>query len=100
MPNDKDGQDPAGNPDSQPQVPSPMEPTIEQRVMALETKCNARNEQNNSNDLTAAVKKGEAWLIGINAALLIATIVIACIYYGQLNQMRIATEATKKSVDL
>jgi hypothetical protein len=98
MPNQIGGQNPTGNPDSNPPPPPPIKPTIEQRVMALESKSCTNAKQENSDNLASAVKMGEAWLIGINGALLITTIVIACIYYGQLKQMTTATTATQNAV--
>jgi hypothetical protein len=53
------------------------------------------NEENATVKLQQDIKTGEKWLIGINLALLVANIVIASIYYGQLSQMKKATEATK-----
>jgi hypothetical protein len=68
--------------------------------MALEANSRAKNQKRDSNDLAQAVKVGERWLIGINGSLLLINLLIAFIYYQQLSQMRIATEATRKSVDL
>ena len=59
------------------------------------------------NVLERDIKMGEICLIIINGLLLVTTIVIACIYYGQLQQMTKATKATedaataaKESADL
>jgi hypothetical protein len=66
--------------------------------MALEAESRTYQKLNETNSLSEAVKTGEAWLIGVNAALLIINIVIPCIYYGQLKQMRIATGLTHDAV--
>jgi hypothetical protein len=100
MPDEKDGTNPAGNPYGQPLTPLPGVSTLEQRIMALEAETRAHAEEKKPEDLVSAVKQGEWWLIGINALLLIATVIIACIYYGQLKQMRIATKATQDAVDV
>lgn len=98
MPDEKDGQNPTGNPYTQPLAPLPPEATIEQRIMALEAKVASQQKEEPSAEILGDVKTAEWWLIGINGALLIATIVIACIYYGQLQQMRIATGLTGDAV--
>jgi hypothetical protein len=95
---EQNGQPPTGSPDSQSYPPSPVVPGLEERIMALESRKRARVEEAKSDQLVRDVKKGEWWLIGINALLLIATILIAFIYYGQLSQMRIATKATQDAV--
>lgn len=46
------------------------------------------------------IKKGEIALIAINFALLVVTIVIAKIYYGQLQEMRKATEASTRATNI
>ena len=74
-------------------------PTIEQRVLALETQAYASNvEENRENtSLLSKIEIGEAILIGINALLLFAAVGARCIYYGQLKQMRISTDASAQS---
>lgn len=67
--------------------------------MREDSKCGTNEKENATVKLERDIKKGEIWLIGINGALLITTIVIACIYNGQLNQMRTATEAATKSAN-
>src|SRR5207253_951473 len=54
----------------------------------------AAANEDETTKLERDIKLGETWLIVINALLLFTNIVIACIYYGQLRQMRIATERT------
>jgi hypothetical protein len=97
MPRQISGQNPAGNPDGNP-PPPPIEPTIEHRVVTLEAKSHSHVKEENPESLASAVKLGEIWLIGINAALLITTIVIAWIYYHQLQQMVKTTTATKEAI--
>src|SRR5271163_1601623 len=90
----------AGNPEGRyPPLP-PIEPTLEQRVMSLEAEARSDARQKNPDDLATVVKKAEWWMIGINAATLITTIIIACIYYHQLTQMRIATDASTNAVEI
>jgi hypothetical protein len=98
MPDEIGGQNPAGNADREPTPTPPIQPNIEQRVMDLESKSHSHKKQDESSDLASAVRKGEGWPIGINVLLLITTIVIAVIYYGQLQQMTTATKATQNAV--
>jgi hypothetical protein len=68
----------AGGPPPKPANPNP--------------KCN----ESGTEKLEKEIEKGEWWLIRIGVATLLINTVIALIYWGQLNQMRIATtEATK-----
>ncbi len=94
MPDEKDGYGPAGNPNGDSSPPPPSEPTIEQRVMALESKSHAHDKNEHSGDHAAVVRKGEAWLIGINGFALLASIGIGIIYILQLRQMTKATTAS------
>lgn len=96
MADEKPGQSPTDVRDEQ----SRSAPFAEGKIGTLEAKINALEEELKSEALVAAVRKGEKWIIGINGLLLIATIVIAFIYYGQLKQMRIATTATQDAVDV
>lgn len=98
MPDANDSQTPSGNADGDPPPPLPVVPTIERRVVALEAESRARNEEKERDELLKDVRTGEWWMISINGALLIATIVIAFIYVGQLNQMTIATQASTDAV--
>jgi hypothetical protein len=68
--------------------------------VALEAQGRAQKKDENSSELLGDVKTAEWWLIGINGLLVIANIVIACIYYGQLKQMKIATGLTHDAVIL
>jgi hypothetical protein len=55
------------------------------------------NEQNAATKLEQDIRSGERWLIGINSALLVVTVIIACIYYGQLCQMKRAVNQAEKA---
>ena len=81
-----------GQPSPQPPV-SPLAP--EKREVREQPECCADQEENITTKLERDIKTGEWWLIGINALLLIANIVIASIYYGQLCQMKKATKAAE-----
>jgi hypothetical protein len=100
MPDEQNSNNPADNPDSQPMPDAAAISTIEKRVMALESQSCSHTKEDKTNQLERDIKKGEFVLIGINAALLITTIVIACIYSSQLDEMRKATQATDESLRL
>jgi hypothetical protein len=76
---------------------SPSEPTLEQRVIALEAESRAQKQTPKPEDLAGVVKTGEKWLIWINGLLLVATIIIAGIYIGQLTEMRRSTRAAQRA---
>jgi len=57
------------------------------------------SQESPTEKLEKDIKTGEIWLIAINGLLLITNICIATIYYGQLGQMRKATEATRIAAD-
>lgn len=100
MPEQISGQNPARNPECQLTPPPPTEPTLEQRVMALEAAHDSYQNEKNRNDLTAAVRTGERWLIVVNGLALLASIGIGVIYIFQLGEMKKATQAATKSVDI
>jgi hypothetical protein len=54
-----------------------------------------RQQDSETIKLEKDIRSRERWLIGINSASVIVSIVIACIYFGQLRQMKEATKATK-----
>lgn len=100
MPDEKGGQNPAGNPDSQSLLQAAAIAAIEQRVVALEGQTHSHNKEGPTENLERDIRKAEILMIVVNAAVLILQIVIACIYWGQLNQMRIATEDNTKAIGL
>lgn len=46
------------------------------------------------------IAKGERWLIGIGIAGVLVNLLLGSIYYQQLTQMRVATEASRQAVQL
>lgn len=107
MPDQNGGQDPAANSDTESQSQPPVSPpTPQQYKMGQPGEQSSRNTVDPSAKLERDIKIGEICLIAINLLLLITTIVIAKIYYGQLEEMRKATvaaqisaEASKKASD-
>jgi|HubBroStandDraft_2_1064218.scaffolds.fasta_scaffold02321_14 hypothetical protein len=100
MPNHDSGDKPTANPKNEPLSKSPVTPdTPQQEEMRKQSPNCANQEESATVKLERDIRTGESWLIAINALLLIANIVIASIYYGQLSQMKKATEATKIAAD-
>lgn len=87
MPDEPSGRQPSGQTKDATFSHSPPQTTLEQRVTALESEADARKQHEPSDELASVVKKGEWWLIGLQAATLIATVIIAVIYYAQLKEM-------------
>jgi hypothetical protein len=98
MANKKTGRKPSSSTKSQPSLPPPAKTTIEKSKVADETQARTSEERKDTADLTATIKKGEVWLIGINAALLVANVVIASIYYRQLTAMRESNTINRESL--
>jgi hypothetical protein len=82
------GQDQAGRP------PDGIE---QQKTETPSIPVDISSKRNEPNDLASTIKQGEKWLIFINTLFLLATIVIAFIYYRQLLEMRRATLASEES---
>ena len=57
----------------------------------------AKDNVDETKHLLKSVKNGELALLIVNGLLLIVTVIIACIYNGQLNQMRKATDAATQA---
>ena len=67
--------------------------------MAIEADQRSNQQESEPQHLLSTVKNGEFVLIVINGFLLLVTIIIAVIYSGQLDQMRVATQqATRAAV--
>lgn len=88
MPHEPSGHTPTGNPDANPLPPPPPQTTIKQRIVALEAKGHTHEKLPQRDDPVSVVKRGEWWLIRLGFLSLIATLVVAYIYYRQLEVMR------------
>lgn len=74
-------------------------PTPEQNQMGEQPKPCPSKTLDPALSLERDIKKGEIALIIINALLLVTTIIIAKIYYGQLEEMRKATAASRDAAN-
>jgi hypothetical protein len=88
MPNENSSHTPPTDPTDQtlPQA-NVSPPTPQQEEMRNNPDDRPNDEESETVKLEKDIRRGEGWLIGINGSLLIATIVIAVIYFGQLRQM-------------
>jgi len=97
MPDSQSSPSPVGNPT----LPGPefSALTLEERLSALEVGARQGQEAQAEGDLVTEVKRGEWALISINGLTLIATIIIALIYYHQLNAMRDSNAINRESLE-
>src|ERR1700719_4636194 len=87
-------------PPSDPQKPDAVPPTIEQRHVALERNARAHTETNETNTLTNEIHWVHKATLISQVCLGLIGIGALVIYYGQLEQMRTATEASTNAVKL
>jgi hypothetical protein len=93
MPNENKSDDPPADAQAQPIPKTPITPFAPQQDEVGHKTDNApRNKKDKAIELEQEIRSGERWLIGITGASVIMSVVIALIYYGQLCQMRKATE--------
>ena len=88
------------NPSDDPKKPDAMTPTIEQRLMALERDAHTHTETDETSKLTDEIHWVHKATLIIQIVLGVIGIFALIIYYGQLEQMRTATEASTKAVQL
>jgi hypothetical protein len=99
MPIENDGQNVDGKPDNQALSNSPLQPARSENVPSpATTQTAAQNESTTVEQLEQDIKSGERWLIGIGVATLLINSIIALIYWGQLKEMRKATDLTHDAV--
>jgi uncharacterized membrane protein len=93
------------NPDGDPTKPNEqsgveLDPSIKKYLEALVQANNASTEESTAKKIEADVRAGERWLVGVGIASVVVNVIIAFIYYGQLTQMRVATEASTKATQV
>src|SRR5712692_4579782 len=101
MTENKGSDQPATESETQPSPQTPMIPSApQQHEMGKNPECGTgSNIGDTTKQLEKDIRSGERWLIGINAGLILTNLLIAWIYYGQLRQMRTATEKAGISAD-
>jgi len=100
MTDEKRSDEPPTETEGQPSLQTPMAPSApDQHEVRDNADSRPQDEEKETIKLEKQIRSGERWLIGISAASVIINIVIALIYYGQLRQMRTATEKARISAD-
>jgi hypothetical protein len=100
MTDENQGDDPSGDPNEQIDSSSSASPTApQQHKMRNDSDSRCEDEKNKAIHLEEDIRTGERWLIGISAASIILNAVIALIYFGQLKQMRISTQAAESAAN-
>lgn len=98
MPVETGGNSIGGNPEGHPPTETPIQSPGNQAIPPDTTNPHANQDQTAFINIEKDIKSGEKWLIGIGIATILVNVIIACIYYGQLKEMRKATQATTDAV--
>ena len=88
-----------GEPKAQASVEIPPQPPADQNPPAQPAENDPKPDQTKSAE-HEQIKRAEHWLIGIGIATILVNLGLGLIYYQQLTQMRAATEASTRAVDL
>jgi hypothetical protein len=99
MPEASGSQEISGEPQHQAPMQPPPQPPRNQNPPPQPADDGSPNNQSTAAELKK-IKAGESWLIGIGVVTLAVNSFIAYVYYQQLTQMRIATEASTQAVNL
>lgn len=100
MTNEKGSEEPSDNAKTQPSSQALVTPAaLQQTEMGARGNRDPDHEQNETSELTKDFRTAERWIIGTNIGLGVIGILALCIYYGQLGQMRKATEKAGISAD-
>ena len=100
MPEQNSSNEIAGEPGGESPVQPPRQPPGNRNPPSPPANGNPGQNNNESKNLEKDIRTGERWLVGIGIATVLVNIGIGSIYYGQLKQMRIATEASTKAANL
>jgi hypothetical protein len=89
------------NPDHNPSIESKPIQSLADKERQTEPKDASTNaEEDDARKFKEDVRSGEKWLIGIGVASVLVNLIIAYFYFGQLTEMRVATEASTKAASL
>ena len=100
MPNQDSGNTPPTDSQQNSVPQSPVTPaTPHQGTLSKECYANPKDNQSQTTELAREFRIAEKWQIGTNVGLGVIGIFARFIYYGQLSEMRKATEATKIAAD-
>src|ERR1700704_6508834 len=100
MPDQSDDHSPSANSATEPISQSPvLQTTAKEDKVRKDSERNTGQALRETVKLERDIKTGEILMVVLTALLLITNLVIAKIYYGQLQEMRKATEAATKSAN-
>jgi hypothetical protein len=99
MPEESGSQQIGWQPDTQAPVQPPPQPPSNQSPPTPPASDDPEGDKATAKKLED-IAKGERWLIGIGIAGVLVNLLLGSIYYQQLTQMRIATEASRQAVQL
>jgi hypothetical protein len=100
MPNEKGSNDPPAETKRESSSATPtIQGTSQQDEVRGYPDSRPQSEEKETIRLEKDIRSGERWLIRINGASVIISIVIAAVYFGQLRQMKKATEKAGISAD-
>lgn len=97
MPIQDGGENIGREPEARPPMPSPRQSAGNQDPPSPPTNDKLDQNRNGSYNFQKNIRTGEYWIVGVTAFGILVNIVIACIYYGQLTQMRLATQAATQA---
>jgi hypothetical protein len=97
MPIENDGQSVDGKPQHQTSVDPPLQSARHEYIPTNPAAQTAAQNESIAIQLEQDLRVGERWLIGIGIATLLINSIIALIYWGQLKEMRMATEAATQA---
>src|SRR5258708_6627674 len=80
-------------------VDAPIQPSGDQHTPSTPASIVTSSNKDQTEQLEKDIRTGERWIIGLGVATIVINTVIALIYYGQLKEMRKATEAATKSAN-
>lgn len=82
-----------------PSINSPRQTPANENPPSNSGKGAASNQEGEAKKIEREIRSGEQWLIGIGIASIVVNAFIALIYYGQLTQMKMATEAAASAAN-
>src|SRR5258708_29041415 len=80
-------------------VEAPIQPWGKQNPPSPPASIGTSRKKDQTEQVEKDIRTGERWIIGLGVATIVINTVIALIYYGQLKEMRKATEAATKSAN-
>lgn len=96
MPDANGSQQVGATPANPPPTQAPLQTGSNQNPPPPPTNTSTNQQDTRSKDLQD-IKRGEVWLIGIGIASVLVNVLLGFIYYQQLVQMRIATQASTEA---